>query len=126
MWRLILLASFSAVVAMAPGVGLGQTIDPHAIFEERCSRCHSEHSAGFARKSLALTREGTVVGTATGKPVARFLEHHPGNPSATEIAALVDMFSRQIRSGGLFLWHSCYSSGSPWTWDRKRHGGHST
>lgn len=101
MRRLPALAVFAGLV-FAQGTGLGQSIDPHAVFEARCSRCHTGHAADLARKSLSLAPDGTAVSKASGGSVARLLDGHPGNPSAAEIAALVDMFTRQIRSGGLF------------------------
>ncbi|MDH3580935.1 MAG: hypothetical protein OEM91_09965, partial [Hyphomicrobiales bacterium] len=87
---------------LAQSAGLGQSIDPHAVFEERCSRCHTEHGADFARKSLSIAADGTVVSKASREPVARLLDGHAGDPSPAEIAALIDMFARQLGSAGLF------------------------
>ena len=101
MWRPIALAVFVNLV-LVHGAGLSQGVDPHTVFEERCSRCHTEHAVDFTRKSLSIAPDGNVVGTATGEPVARFLGSHFGQPSAIEIAALVDMFTRQISRDGLF------------------------
>lgn len=101
MWRL----PFSLLLALLfalPGLGNAQTIDPHAVFEQRCSRCHTEHGGAFARKTLVLNAEDKVVGKKTNQPLAAFLPGHPGGATASEIDALLDMFAMQLRSGGLY------------------------
>lgn len=87
---------------LAPAIGAAQTIDPHAVFEERCSRCHVPHGGQFARKALTILPGGQITGRNTNQPVESFLINHSGHPSPAQIAALMDMFAMQLRSGGLF------------------------
>ncbi|MGI9421523.1 MAG: hypothetical protein ACR2RA_27150, partial [Geminicoccaceae bacterium] len=77
-----------------------QPIDPHELFEEKCGRCH-EHAGTFARKSLTI-ENGEVVGLRSGKAVLKTLPSHFGNLSDAEVGLIVDMFRRQIESGGLY------------------------
>ena len=101
MWRQLVICTF-AVFLLSPGTGLSQTIDPHAVFEERCSRCHTQHAGQFTRKTLTMKADGEIVGRKTDEPIKSFLAGHSGNPSREEISALLDMFAVQIQSGGLF------------------------
>ncbi len=77
-----------------------QPIDPHALFEEKCGRCH-EHAGIFAREKLTI-ENGEVVGLRSGKPVLKTLTSHFGKLSDAEAELIVDMFRRQILSGGLY------------------------
>ncbi len=81
-------------------IARAQSADPHALFEDRCGRCHG-HAGAFARKSLAI-RDGRVVGRGSGVPVRAFLRRHHGAPSEMETALLLDMFRGQIERGALF------------------------
>lgn len=95
---------FSALAFLVLGFGIArsQTIDPHAVFENRCSRCHTQHAGVFTRKSLTLSPDGQITGRKTQQRIEAFLTGHSGNPSPAEIAALMDMFAIQLRSGGIF------------------------
>lgn len=77
-----------------------QPIDPHALFEEKCGRCH-EHAGAFAREKLTI-ENGEVVGLRSGKPVLKTLASHFGRLSNEEAELVVDMFRRQIESDGLY------------------------
>ncbi len=101
MWlRLVL--SFFLISSVAPEHTHAQTIDPHAVYEGRCSHCHAEHSGDFSRKALIAQPNGQIIGRKTGVPVGEFLARHSGNPSQKEIAALIEMFALQLKSGGLY------------------------
>jgi len=97
-----------AFLSLAPAFGAAQsdvaaqTIDPHAVFEERCSRCHVPHAGQFARKVLTMLPGGLIAIEKTSKPIEVFLANHSGSPSPAQIAALIDMFTMQLNSGGLF------------------------
>ncbi len=101
MWRRFLLSVFAATAALSGGAP-AQVIDPHAVYEDRCARCHAEHSGDFSRKTMIARPDGELVGRETGEPVRGFLAHHRGSPSQGEIAALVEMFTLQLRTGGLY------------------------
>jgi cytochrome c5 len=91
-----------AVLVPLPGAVPAQTLDPHAMFEDRCARCHGGHAGDLARESLILSPEGKPTGRRTGKPVEEFLVRHAGGFSPQEIAALTDMFAMQLRSAGVY------------------------
>ncbi len=75
-------------------------IDPHQLFEERCTRCHG-HAADFARGHLQLVGT-TVAGTKVRGDFSAFLKRHQGGVSASQAAVLIDAFRRQLLGGGLF------------------------
>ncbi|MGI9508937.1 MAG: hypothetical protein ACR2QJ_06275 [Geminicoccaceae bacterium] len=77
-----------------------QPIDPHWLFEEKCGRCH-EHSGTFAREKLTI-ENGEVVGLRSGKLALKTLASHFGKLSDADAGLIVDMFRRQIESGGLY------------------------
>ena len=77
-----------------------QPIDPHALFEAKCGRCH-EHAGDFAREKLTI-ETGDVVGRQSGKPVLITLTSHFGRLSEAETGLIVDMFRRQVLSDGLY------------------------
>ncbi len=83
-----------------PMAAQSQPIDPHALFEAKCGRCH-EHAGDFAQETLTI-EAGDVVGRQSGKPVLTTLASHFGRLSEAEAGLIVDMFRRQIKSGGLY------------------------
>jgi len=68
-----------AFLSLAPAFGAAQsdvaaqTIDPHAVFEERCNRCHVPHAGQFARKVLTMLPGGMIAIEKTNKPIEAFL-----------------------------------------------------
>lgn len=74
--------------------------DPHALFEQRCGRCHG-HAGPFARQALGL-EGGELVARKSGQPVAVFLKGHMGGLDAAGIAALVETFEHQLRWDGVY------------------------
>ncbi len=91
-----------ALNLVASRTALAQTIDPHAVFEERCSRCHTEHGGEFSRKALIVQPNGHIIGRKTGTPVSELLQTHSGAPTQKQIAALIEMFTIQLKSDGLY------------------------
>jgi hypothetical protein len=96
MLRIVLTALVLSIFAALPGVAA----DPHALFEERCGRCHG-HAGDFARETLYLD-EGIVKGRKTRTDVRKFLPRHFGKLTAEEIDLLQSTFALQIESAGLF------------------------
>ena len=96
---LLIAAAFAGALA-AQSHAQPVAIDPHRLFEERCTRCHG-HAGEFARAHLQLA--GTsVAGTKVRSNLSAFLKRHQGGVTAAEAAALIDAFRRQIQGGGLF------------------------
>jgi|GEM_PF-529747 len=97
--RLAIAAAFACVL-VAQSHAETPAVDPHRLFEERCTRCHG-HAGEFARAQLQLV--GTsVAGTKVRSDLSTFLRRHQGGVTAPEAAALIDAFRRQIQGGGLF------------------------
>jgi hypothetical protein len=67
-----------------------QVVTP-PLFALHCSGCHGS-AAEFARKSLVL-RDDVLVGRASGRPVAQYLQSHGGLPPE-QIATVVDSLRR--------------------------------
>jgi len=108
-------AFMTLVLVVALGVlnaAAAERPDPHALFETRCQRCHDSHSGPFARDRLAI-RDGTVVSGKTGRPVAALLQNHFGSLAPGEIAILIEAFTLQIQTDGLFQRKctACHRSG---------------
>ena len=97
-WCPIALVSLLAPLAPA---SMAQPIDPHALFEQKCGRCHDGHAGDFARKSL-LFENGELVSQKSRKRILDFLPRHFGKLSADEVGALVDAFERQVQTDGLY------------------------
>ena len=83
-----------------PMAAQSQPIDPHALFEATCGRCH-DHAGDFARETLTV-EAGEEVGRQSGKPVLITLASHFGRLSDAEADLIVDMFRRQILSDRLY------------------------
>ncbi|MBL8564183.1 MAG: hypothetical protein JNM89_00530 [Hyphomicrobiaceae bacterium] len=93
------------------------TIDPHALYEQRCGSCHYEHGADLARKKLKIV-DGTIRIARTGKAVESLLaQHHGVTLTSEETAALVGLFDIGLRSKGVFQKHCalCHTSGVTFT-----------
>lgn len=87
-------------IFLLAGTAGAADVDPHALFEDRCSGCHG-HAGSFARERLQIA-DGELMRGAAGSPVAPFLAGHMGGQSPDEVAALVDMMTRQLSSHALF------------------------
>ena len=88
-------------VVIAAGLAYGAAAaDFHEIFEARCLSCHG-HAGEFARNSL-VEADGVLRGAGSGREVAAFLRSHAGGSSTAEIALFIDVFTRQLESGGLY------------------------
>jgi hypothetical protein len=86
---------------IAAGLASGAAAaDFHQIFEARCLACHG-HAGDFARSSLAEV-DGVLKGIRSGREVADFLRRHAGGLNPDEIALFVDVFTRQVQSGGFY------------------------
>ena len=76
---------------------LAAQVTARPVFRQSCSKCH-DTAAEFARRSLA-SRDGRLVGVATGRAVAESLKQHGGLPAA-EQAAMVGTLERVLRETG--------------------------
>lgn len=83
--------------------------DPHAVFEQRCKGCHSEHGADLARQRLSLDAAGTLQVARSGQSVDTLLKaHHGVRLTPAEKTGLVTLMRKGLASGGVFQ-HRCAS-----------------
>ncbi len=90
----------TSLLLSLPTMAQSEIVDPHALFEDKCGRCHG-HAGAFALKKLTIEK-GEVVGRRSGKPVLKTLASHFGRLTDTEARRVVDMFRRQIEANGLY------------------------
>ncbi len=77
-------------------------IDPHALYEARCSGCHAPHGGDFAKQSLKAV-DGVVIGARSGRPLGQILPSHRGTTQTPdEVKALVDHFGAILPTGWLY------------------------
>lgn len=101
-WRCFRFGLFALPVLFLspPMIAQSQIVDPHALFEDKCGRCHG-HAGAFALEKLTIAK-GEVVGQRSGKVVLKTLASHFGRLADSEARQVVDMFRRQIEVGGLY------------------------
>lgn len=90
----------AAAFAGSPGAR-AQATDPHALYEERCTRCHASHAGDFVAESL-VRRDDRIVGRASGADVRSFLEGGHGGLAAVEVDVMVAHLTAVLDSAGLF------------------------
>lgn len=91
----------SAVPATAQSL-----IDPHAVYEKHCIRCHSEHGADFARLRMKVAGERLLV-RRTSAAMDSLLRNHQGvKATDAEQKALLALFVSGIRWDGVYQ-HRC-------------------
>ncbi len=89
------------VLAMCGAAPRAEAMDPHALYEQRCVRCHAAHAGTFVPE--ALERRGDqIVGRKTGRDLRSFLADGHGKLKPPEIDVMVDHLESILRSGALF------------------------
>ena len=103
----------TALVLLSPVVADAQTIvDPHAVYEQHCIRCHSEHGADFARMRMRVTDGKPLVRRNSG-PMDRLLRSHQGVKLAdAEQKALLTLFVSGLKWDGIYQ-HRCAGCHGP-------------
>ena len=100
-WRRWVLAALLATTMVPAGAG---AVDPHAVYERRCARCHEGHAGDFVAKSL-IRRDGRIVGRDSGIEIGAFLADGHGRLPAAELPVVVSHLAAIFESGGLFRTH---------------------
>lgn len=96
------LAMFSYLLFMfGSPAALAQTIDPHQLYEERCSGCHAPHAGDFVHGSLERL-DDKLVGRGTGRELRAFLAGGHGRLAALEIDVVAAHLAAILAAGGLF------------------------
>lgn len=94
-------AAWLILLLFLGGSAYAQTIDPHRVYEEKCSGCHSAHAGDFVWESLTVS-DGELAGRKSGRQLDAFLRAGHGGLSAQETDALIEQFNLVRESGGLF------------------------
>ena len=80
---------------------IAETIDPHRLYEDRCSGCHAAHAGDFVHGSIDYS-SGGGIGRKTSKRLHEFLTEGHGGLSARQIDALLDLFLGVYKRGRVF------------------------
>lgn len=83
------------------GIAVGQSADPHTIYEENCARCHEAHGGDFVRQNLKI-EDGRVVGRKSGKEIGAFLERGHGNLGQPELTLLIGHLNSIALTGQIY------------------------
>ncbi len=97
LYRLILVF----IVMLTASVAQAQTVDPHAVYEQKCTRCHEDHARAFADQHLIVV-EGRVIGKQRSRDLENFLINGHGKLDPSEVRPLVAHLKSVIGAGGLY------------------------
>lgn len=101
---LLFLVTLSAIGQSWNGAK-AQTIDPHQLYEQKCSRCHAPHAGDFVHESL-LFSDNRVLGRKSSRELPTFFDTGHGNLAPDEIDTMV-AFLTQIRQSGQLFHDKC-------------------
>ncbi|KAB2850219.1 MAG: hypothetical protein F9K44_05600 [Hyphomicrobiaceae bacterium] len=103
----VALASPCAVPAKAQTI-----VDPHAVYERHCIRCHSEHGADLARLRMNVT-DGKLLVRRNSGPMEKLLRNHQGiTLTDAEQRGLLTLFVAGIKWDGVYQ-HRCAKCHGP-------------
>lgn len=91
------------IVSMSVGgrTAPAQAIDPHELYEQRCTGCHVPHAGEFVHENLR-SLGGKIVGRDTGKELRVFLTGGHGQLAPLEIDMMVAHLASILEAGALF------------------------
>lgn len=90
-----------AIMFIGNLTAVAQPIDPHELYEQRCSGCHAPHAGEFVHENLKRLGD-KIIGRGTGKELRPFLAGGHGNLAPLEIAAMVVHLTSIAEVGALF------------------------
>jgi len=90
-----------ALVLFAAGNAAADSIDPHQVYEQKCTRCHEDHARTFADTHLVV-EDGRVVGLNRGRDLETFLDKGHGNLDPAEVIPLVAHLKSVTGAAGLY------------------------
>lgn len=99
--RLAAICVLLAILVAGNQPTLARNIDPHGLYEQRCSGCHSAHAGQFVHDKLERLDE-EIVGRGTGRELRSFLTAGHGNLAPPEIDAMVAHLAAILERGALF------------------------
>jgi len=89
------------IIMLTAGIAQSDPVDPHAVYEQKCTRCHEDHARAFADQHL-LVKGDRVIGKRRSRDLAKFLNNGHGKLNPTEVAPLVAHFKSVIGANGLY------------------------
>ncbi len=89
-----------ALTSISP-VALAQSADPHELYEQRCSGCHTDHARDFVQESI-LRADGKLIGRDSSMDVRAFLARGHGKLSAAEVEVMMTHLTSVLDAGALF------------------------
>ncbi len=98
------IAYFSCLILLMFGwsqATRAQAVDPHDLYEQRCSACHVPHAGDFVHDSLEQLGD-KFVGRSSGKELRSFLTGGHGKLAPPEVDVMVSHLASILESGGLF------------------------
>jgi len=99
--RFVLICLLLLPLAAGGRAAFAQAGDPHALYEQRCAKCHSPHAGEFVADSLERI-DGRIVGRDSGRELRAFLTRGHGRLAPPEIDAMVAHLASILAAGGLF------------------------
>lgn len=101
----VIFASVLALLVPA-AAGAQSVIDPHAVYEQHCFRCHAEHGADLARMRMKLA-DGILLVRRDSGSMERLLRDHQGvKLTDAEQKSLLALFIAGIKWDGIYQ-HRC-------------------
>lgn len=96
----IVIAVAAAALFLAPR---DRPIDPHAVYERACAKCHEPHASSLVQSALR-DEAGRPVTARAGRDLSEFLlqGHRGAAVSAAEVEALVAQFDAMLASRFIF------------------------
>ena len=99
--RLAMICLLLLPLASGGRAAFAQAGDPHALYEQRCAKCHNPHAGVFVAESLERI-EGRVVGRDSGRELQSFLARGHGRLTPAEVDTMVAHLTSILAAGGLF------------------------
>jgi mono/diheme cytochrome c family protein len=103
-WLLVLLFFVSCLLVfmfIGSPATLAQTIDPHELYEQRCSGCHAPHAGEYVHDNLKRLGD-KIVGRDTGMELRSFLTGGHGKLAPGEIDVMFAHLASILEGGALF------------------------
>jgi mono/diheme cytochrome c family protein len=112
-WHTNLGTLLLALAGLCPVPAKAQVVvDPHAIYEKHCIRCHSQHGADLARLRMRVVDGKLLVRRSSGS-MDKLLRNHQGvKLTDAEQEGLLTLFVSGIKWDGVYQ-HRCAGCHGP-------------
>lgn len=89
------------VLMLTVGIAQAQLVDPHAVYEQKCGRCHEDHARAFADQHLVV-KDDRVIGKRRSRDLENFLINGHGKLEPAEVRPLVAHLKSVVDADGLY------------------------